>query len=134
MVRSHSSNPLHHALELKGKTLASFDEVWRLPLASLTKFGGCSSKVVTATPSFDACLLQCFLDVVHDAPMLCSFKGRGLRSKDMDLNFDGSSSSLGNIDSTQHTFLELMKLLDLPIQAQSVSGMIFEGSKMMYQQ
>ena len=37
---------------------------------------------------------------------------------------------MNNIDSTQHTFLKLMKLFDLPMEAQSVCGMIYERSKM----
>ena len=48
------------------------------------------------------------------------------------LTFDGSSSSLDDIVFTHHTFLELMKLLDLPIQAHSVCEMIYESSNMIY--
>lgn len=48
------------------------------------------------------------------------------------LTFDGSSSSLDNMVSTHNTFLELMKLLDLPIQAHNVCGIIYESSNMMH--
>ena len=52
-----------------------FDEVQRMLFEACHR----SSKLL--------CLLQCFLDIDDDAPMLCSIKGRGLWSRDMDFNF-----------------------------------------------
>ena len=40
--------------KVRGRTLVSFDKIWRLLLASLMKSGGCSLKLVTVAPSFDA--------------------------------------------------------------------------------
>ena len=107
------------------RTLASFEKIWRLPLTPLMKSRGCSSKLVTIAPSFyDACNASLILMMM----LQCCAQSR---EEVFDLGiwiltFDGSSSSLDDMVFTHHTFLELVKFLDLPIQAHSVWNDLWE--------